>query len=131
MAPTPKFDVKDLQPFKVVEDNWDTIKPHYDHIMATVTFGSVIMAFVSTLSMIIKHGFKVPRLHPIVGIDELEPSWSHPNDYVSDQDLTDAKLYEFAMEQRRNFLWNDAYVRERKKRQEKNRIDQVEVDSAQ
>jgi|SRR5271156_105476 len=134
MAPVPRFDWENLQPFKAIEGNWETIKPYYDNSMAILGFGTVLTAFMATLSTIIKHGFKMPRLHPIIRVEELKPSWSHPNEYVSEQDLADAMLYEFTMAQRRQYLWNNEYVdkgaSETRKGRNHDRMDQVKLENA-
>jgi hypothetical protein len=93
MAPTPSLN--SLQPFKSVRDNWTSIKPYHDNYLSTISFANVITAFLGTLSMVITHGLKMPRLHPMMEVDDLEPSQEHPDEYVTDEDLTNAKLYEF------------------------------------
>ena len=134
MAPIPKVDWDNLQPFKAVEGNWDKIKPYYDNSMAVLGFGTILTAFIGTLSSIIKHGFKMPRLHPIIGLEELKPSWSHPNEYISEQDLADALLYEFTMAQRRQYLWNGEYEdngpSQTSKGRSRDRMEEVKIENA-
>src|SRR5436190_15058292 len=92
MAPTP-INFKTIQPFHAVRDNWSSIKPYHDNYVTTISLATVLTAFLGTVSMIIKHGFKMPRLHPTMEVEELNPSWTHPNEYVSENDLTAAKLF--------------------------------------
>jgi hypothetical protein len=96
MAPTP-VNLKELQPFKAVRDNWSTIKPYHDNYITTISFATVLTAFLGTVSLIIKHGLTMPRLHPTMDADELKPSphLDHPNEYISEQDLGEAKAFEF------------------------------------
>ena len=100
MSPTPiKFN--SIQPFKAVRDNWSSLKPYHDNYLTTISLATVLTAFIGTVGMIIKHGFKMPRLHPMMEVEELEPSIpQHPNEYVSEKDLAEAKLFEFEQEQR-------------------------------
>ena len=98
MAPTP-IKLKTIQPFQAVRDNWSSIKPYHDNYVTTISLATVITAFLGTVSLIVKHGFKMPRLHPIMEVEELQPSIVHPNEYVSENDLAAAKLFEFEMGQ--------------------------------
>ena len=84
-----------LQPFKTVHENWSSIKPYYENYMTTISFASVLMAFLGTLSMMVKHGLKIPRLHPMMETVDLDVSHEHPNEYITEEDLINAKLFEF------------------------------------
>jgi hypothetical protein len=99
MPPTP-IDFSGIQPFKLVRDNWATLKPYHDNFLTTISFATVTAAFIGTLSMIIKHGFKMPRVHPAMEVEELEPSFTHPNEYVNVEDLAAAKLFDFEQRER-------------------------------
>jgi hypothetical protein len=99
MPPTP-LDFSGVQPFKAVRDNWTALKPYHDNYVTTISFATVTAAFLGTLSMIIKHGFKMPRLLPIMEVDELDPSHEHPNEYINVEDLAEAKLFEFEQDER-------------------------------
>jgi hypothetical protein len=94
MSPTPvNFNL--LQPFKVVRDNWDTLKPYHDNYTTTISLATVLVAFMGTLSMVIKHGFKFPRLHPMmIEPEELKPRLIHENEFISEKDLVEVRLYE-------------------------------------
>lgn len=97
MAP---ISFKSLQPFKAVRDNWSTLKPYHDNYVDTISLFTVFTAFLGTISLMVTHGFKMPRLHPTMEVEELQPSILHPNEYVTEQDLTEARLFEFEQEQR-------------------------------
>src|ERR1700694_5553647 len=107
MPPTP-IDLSGLPPFKLVRDNWGTIKPYHDNYLTTISFATVTAAFLGTLSLIIKHGFKFPRLHPKMEVEELEPSFEHPNEYVKVEDLAEAKLFEFERNERAKLALEEA-----------------------
>jgi len=96
MVPIP-IDFKELQPFKVVRQNWSSLKPYHDNYITTISFATVLTAFLGTVSLMVKHGFKMPRLHPMIDIDEMEPSpgLSHPNEYISERELVEVKAFEF------------------------------------
>jgi hypothetical protein len=98
MAPTP-LNFNSIQPFKAVRDNWSSIKPYHDNYLSTISLATVLTAFLGTVSLIVKHGFKFPRLHPIMEVEELQPSREHPNEFVTLKDLTEAKVFEFKVEQ--------------------------------
>lgn len=89
-----------IQPFKIVRDNWDKVEPYHDNIVKTVSLATILTAFIGTASLMIKHGFKFPRLHPSMEVEELEPSpeLAHPNEYVTAEELAEVKLFEFEME---------------------------------
>jgi hypothetical protein len=89
-----------LQPFKAVRDNWDKVEPYHDNISKTLSLVTILTAFIGTASVIIKHGFKFPRLHPSMEVEELEPTpgLSHPNEYITEDELAEVKLFEFEME---------------------------------
>src|SRR5216110_3441805 len=73
MPPTP-INVNSIQPFKAVLDNWSSLKPYHDNYLTTISLATVLTAFIGTMGMIVKHGFKIPRLHPMMEVEELEPS---------------------------------------------------------
>ena len=100
MSPTP-INFNSIQPFKAVRDNWSSLKPYHDNYVTTISLATVFTAFIGTVGLIVKHGFKMPRLHHMMEVEELEPSIpQHPNEYVSEKDLAEAKLFEFEQEQR-------------------------------
>ena len=107
MVPTP-IDFSGVQPFKAIRDNWSSIHPFHDNYITTISFATITAAFLGTLSLIIKHGFKMPRLHSSMETDELEPSFEHPNEYVKVEDLADAKLFEFEQRERENMALEEA-----------------------
>ena len=41
----------------------------------------------------------MPRLHPTLGIEDLQPRLKHPNQFISEEDLLNAKLFEFERRQ--------------------------------
>jgi hypothetical protein len=89
-----------IQPFKAVRDNWDKVEPYHDNISKTLSLVTILTAFIGTASVMIKHGFKFPRLHPSMEVEELKPTpeLSHPNEYVTEDELAEVKLFEFEME---------------------------------
>jgi hypothetical protein len=99
MVPTP-VNWNSIQPFKAVRDNWSSLQPYHDNIVTTISFATILTAFIGTASVMIKHGFKFPRLHPSMEVEELEPSPEllHPNEYITEEALTEVKVFEFAME---------------------------------
>jgi hypothetical protein len=121
MAPTP-LDFSGVQPFKAVRDNWDSIKPFHDNYITTISFATIAAAFLGTISMIINHGFKMPRLHSSMDVEDLKPSYEHPNEYVKVEDLAEAKLFEFEQREReKSWLEAEAWrnlVEERRKEME-------------
>ena len=98
MSPTP-IKSKAIQPFQAVRDNWSSIKPYHNNYVKTISLATVFTAFLGTVSMIVQHGFKMPRIHPKMEVEELGPSITHPNEYVSEKDLAAVKLFEIEMEQ--------------------------------
>ena len=117
MPPTP-LNFKSVQPFAAIRDNWDTLKPYHDNYIRTVSFLSVLTGFVGTLALIIKHGFRFPILHPMMAEDiEPDKELEHPNEYVTEEDLVEAKLFEFEQEER----WRLAKEMEMKEQQERER----------
>jgi hypothetical protein len=116
MPPTP-LTFKSLQPFSTVRENWSSLKPYHDNYFRTVSFLSVLTGFVGTLALIIKHGFKFPILHPMMAEDiEPEKHLEHPNEYMSEEDLVEARLFEFEQEERWRLAKEEM---ERKEQQEK------------
>ena len=97
MPPAP-VDFNALQPFKAVRDNWDVIKPYYDNYVNTVTFANVLTIFLGSVSMIIKHGWKFPRIHPTMEVEDLDPRVRHINEFVTERHLEEAKLWELENE---------------------------------
>jgi hypothetical protein len=99
MVPTP-IDWNSLQPFKTLRDNWSALQPYHDNIATTISFATILTAFIGTASLMIKHGFKFPRLHPSMEVEDLEPSPEllHPNEYITEEELTKVKVFEFAMD---------------------------------
>jgi hypothetical protein len=75
------------------------------------------MAFVGMIQQLIDHGFTFPRIHPDLDIEELQPSFEHPNEYITADELAAAKAYEIEEEQR----WEDIM----REPQEKNAANQV------
>jgi len=98
MPPAP-LSFESLQPFKTIRDNWSTIRPYYDNYMTTISFTTILTAFLGTISLIVKHGFKFPRLHPDMDVEELQPRGRHPNQFISEDALLDVKLFEFERSQ--------------------------------
>src|SRR5208282_2659070 len=98
MAPAP-LNFNSIQPFKAVRDNWSSIKPYHDNYLTTISLATVLTAFLGTVSLIVKHGFKFPRLHPTMEVEDLQPSMEHPNEFVSLKDLTEAKFFDFKVKQ--------------------------------
>jgi hypothetical protein len=125
MSPTPiNFD--SIQPFKAVRDHWSSLKPYHDNYLTTITLATVFTTFISTVKSIINHGFKMPRLHRIMEVEELEPSIpQHPNEYVSEKDLAEAKLFEFEQEQRWEMAREEYQRQEARAREQKNRAEPV------
>ena len=112
MVPTP-VDFNSLQPFKAIRDNWSSLKPYHDNYIASVSFATILTAFLGTISLVIKHGFKMPRLHPSMEVEELQPTIKHPNQFISEQDLLDAKLFEFERRQQLEaWLESEDWLRE-------------------
>jgi hypothetical protein len=94
MAPTP-INFSALQPFKAIRDNWYTVQPYYDNYTNTISLATVLLGFLGSISLIIKHGFTFPRLHPMmVDVDDLEPTRKHLNEFVKEKDLADSRLWE-------------------------------------
>jgi hypothetical protein len=113
MAPTP-VNLGSLQPFATIRDNWGSLKPYHDNYIRTVSLASVLTGFLGTLALIIKHGFTFPILHPKMA-EDIEPSdhLSHPNEYVSEEDLVEARLFELEQQER----WRIAEELEREEQQ--------------
>jgi hypothetical protein len=132
MAPTPvKFG--SLQPFATIRDNWGSVKLYHDNYIRTVSLASVLTGFLGTLALIIKHGFKFPILHPKMA-EDIEPSdhLSHPNEYVSEEDLVEARLFELEQEERWRIAEELEREEQRKKEQEEEeQRKQKAVDGAQ
>jgi hypothetical protein len=86
MVPTP-VEWNSLKPFKAARDNWSSLQPYHDNIATTISFATILTAFIGTASLMIKHGFKFPRLHPSMEVEELEPSPEllHPNEYITEE----------------------------------------------
>src|SRR5579859_1693244 len=97
----PPINWGELQPFKTIRVNWSSVKPYHDNYVTTITFATITTAFLNTLGMIAKHGFKMPRLHPAMAVEDLEPNprLTHPNEYVSVEDLTEMQMYEVYQEE--------------------------------
>jgi hypothetical protein len=108
MPPMP-FDFSGLQPFKTIRNNWGTIKPYHDNVTATIQFFTIAFAFLGMAAMIIKHGFKMPRLHPLMEVEDLEPSklLEHPNEFVKVEDLAEAKLWTLEQKFEAAQMWED------------------------
>ena len=125
MPPTP-LTFKSLQPFSAVRENWSSLKPYHDNYFRTVSFLSVLTGFVGTLALIIKHGFKFPILHPMMAEDiEPEKHLEHPNEYMTEEDLVEARLFEFEQEERWRLAKEEM---ERKEKQEKGEHREEEED---
>jgi hypothetical protein len=98
MAPTP-VNFNALQPFKAIRDNWYTVQPYYDNYSNTISLATVLLGFLGSVSLIIKHGFTFPRLHPMmVDVEDLEPKRKHHNEFVKEKDLADGRLWEIEEE---------------------------------
>ena len=109
MAPTP-INFNALQPFKAIRDNWYTVQPYYDNYTNTISLATVLLGFLGSISLIIKHGFTFPRLHPMmVDVDDLEPTSKHINEFVKEKDLADSRLWE--MEERMKEMVMDEKIR--------------------
>jgi len=94
MAPTP-INFNALQPFKAIRDNWYTVQPYYDNYTNTISLATVLLGFLGSISLIIKHGFTFPRLHPMmVDVEDLEPTSKHINEFVKEKDLADSRVWE-------------------------------------
>jgi hypothetical protein len=122
MAPT-AIDFSGVQPFKTIQDNWSPIHPFHDNYITTISFATIAAAFLGTVSLIIKHGFKMPRLHSSMESGELKPSYDHPNEYVKVEDLAESKLFEFEQRERETMAWEEAeawkkLIEERRKEME-------------
>jgi hypothetical protein len=109
MAPTP-INFSALQPFKAIRDNWYTVQPYYDNYTNTISLATVLLGFLGSISLIIKHGFTFPRLHPMmVDVDDLEPTRKHLNEFVKEKDLADSRLWE--MEEQLKMIVMDENIR--------------------
>jgi len=126
MVPTP-VSFKELQPFKAIRENWSTLKPYHDNYVTTISFTTLLTAFLGTVSLMVKHGFKMPRLRPEMDIDGLQPSshLDHPNEYVTEQDLAEAKVFEFELVHRWDMALREA--ERQKKEQEEMRPEGTEA----
>jgi len=126
MAPTP-VSFKELQPFKAIRENWSTLKPCHDNYVTTISFTTLLTAFLGTVSLMVKHGLKMPRLRSEMDIDELQPSshLNHPNEYVTEQDLAEAKVFEFELVHRWDMALREA--ERQKKEQEEMRPEGTEA----
>lgn len=51
------------------------------------------MTFFSIIQQLIHHGFKFPRLHPDMEVEELSPSFEHPNEFITAEELAAAKIH--------------------------------------
>jgi len=100
MAPIPIKSFRSLQPFATVRENWGTVQPYVSNYITTVSFGVICMNFLAIIPQIIAHGFTFPRLHPALDFEDLEPSEEHPNEYVSPQELAEARIAEIEEEMR-------------------------------
>jgi hypothetical protein len=110
MAPTP-INFSALQPFKAIRDNWYTVQPYYDNYTNTISLATVLLGFLGSISLIIKHGFTFPRLHPMmVDVDDFEPTSKHLNEFVKEKDLADSRLWE--MEEQLKEIVMDEKIRE-------------------
>ena len=89
------MDLKTLgKPFNTVRDNWGTVQPYYINYLTSITFGNILMTFVAVIQEVIHHGFKFPRVHPAIEVEELKPSFEHPNEFVSAEELAAARVTE-------------------------------------
>ena len=94
MPPTP-INFNGVQPFKAVRDNWYSVKPYYDNYINTISIATIFMTFLGSLSLVIKHGFTFPRVHPMmVDVEDLEPSREHANEFLKEKDLLEVKIWE-------------------------------------
>jgi hypothetical protein len=82
-----------LEPFGTVRQHWGTIRPYYNNCLTSIHFGNILMAFVGVVEQAIHHGFTFPRFHPGIEV-ELEPSFKHPNEYISVDELAKARACE-------------------------------------
>jgi len=127
MAPTP-VNFKALQPFRTIRENWSSIKPYHDNYVTTISFATLLTAFLGTVSLMVKHGFKMPRLRPEMDMDEIQPSshLDHPNEYVTEEDLAEAKVFEFELVHRWDMALREA-ERQRKELEEKKKLEVTEA----
>jgi len=93
MSPV-RIDLHQLQPFKAVRENWYNVRPYYTNYMTAISFGSTLMSFLAIIEQIVGHGFKFPRLHPEIEVEELTPSFVHMNEFISAEELTGARVSE-------------------------------------
>jgi hypothetical protein len=92
MSPLP-VDLSQLEkPFQTVRNTWGTIKPYYVNYLTSIDFGNILMAFVAIVREVIHHGFKFPRFHPAIEVEELKPSFEHLNEFVSAEELAAARV---------------------------------------
>jgi hypothetical protein len=80
-----------LEPFGTVRQHWGTIKPYYKNYLTSINLGNILMAFVGVIEQVIHHGFTFPRMHPAIEVEELEPSLEHPNEFISTDELAQAR----------------------------------------
>lgn len=80
-----------LEPFGTVRQHWEAIQPYYKNYLTSINFGNILLAFVGVVEQAIHHGFTFPRMHPAIEVDELEPSFEHPNEYISTDELAQAR----------------------------------------
>jgi hypothetical protein len=80
------------KPFQTVRNNWSTLKPYYANCLTSINFGNIPMAFVAIVRQVIDHGFKFPRFHPAIEVEELKPSFESLNEFVSVEELAAARI---------------------------------------
>ena len=105
MAPV-RIDLHQLQPFKAVRENWCNVRPYYINYVTAINFGNILTSFIAIVEQIVSHGFKFPRLHPELEVEELTLSFEHPNEIISAEELTAAQVFEIEEWERwRIFCW--------------------------
>ena len=58
------------------------------------------MNIIAMIPELIAHGFTFPRITPLPPeLDDLEPSEEHPNEFLSPQDLAEARMAEIVAEE--------------------------------
>jgi hypothetical protein len=101
-----------LEPFHAIRQNWPTLKPYYEAYLTTISLASVLTAFLGTLSLILKHGLTLPVIHPLMlDLSDLSPSrgLTHPNEYISVEELAKAKAVEWGMSAKEAVEMNDGH----------------------
>jgi hypothetical protein len=92
MSPLP-VDLSQMEkPFQKVRNSWGVIKPYYTNYLTSINFGNILMAFVAIVQQVIDHGFKFPRVHPAIEVEELKPSFESLTECISVEELAAARI---------------------------------------